>query len=153
MERICPKPYENIFICNCMPQSVTKSISELGFYSLVISNGDELVKNEVGGCLVRTKSAESDEGGVATGCSVLSSLYLNDKWSKSYYFSTLELELIYHLCSCLLYNILLVPLLSVSWKQIVQNFPSKYRNPDSTIDLILLLGKPHLLRTNKLNLL
>lgn len=79
MERICPKPYENIFICNCMPQSVTKSISELGFYSLVISNGDELVKNEVGGCLVRTKSAESDEGGVATGCSVLSSLYLNDK--------------------------------------------------------------------------
>ena len=39
-------------------------------------NGDKVVVNRAAGHLVRTKAAESDEGGVAAGYAVLDSPYL-----------------------------------------------------------------------------
>jgi hypothetical protein len=39
--------------------------------------GDEVVLNTQGGHLLRTKAADSDEGGVAAGYAVLDSPYLN----------------------------------------------------------------------------
>jgi len=51
-------------------------ISELGIFGVTISNGDALVHNETGGYLVRTKSVEVNEGGVATGYAALDSVYL-----------------------------------------------------------------------------
>ncbi|CAG8688162.1 24243_t:CDS:10 [Cetraspora pellucida] len=51
-------------------------ISELGIYGVFIgsNNGDEdVVINEIGGHLLRTKGKETNEGGVATGYSVIDS--------------------------------------------------------------------------------
>ncbi|CAG8495804.1 5893_t:CDS:2 [Racocetra fulgida] len=51
-------------------------ISELGIYGVFIggNNGDEdVVVNEIGGHLLRTKGRETNEGGVATGYSVIDS--------------------------------------------------------------------------------
>lgn len=43
-------------------------------------NGDEILLNEQQGYLLRTKPVGTDEGGVATGYSVLDSPYLVDSW-------------------------------------------------------------------------
>ncbi len=51
-------------------------ISELGIFGVVISRGETLLKNMTGGYLVRTKSKDVNEGGVATGYAALDSLYL-----------------------------------------------------------------------------
>ncbi|OAX83008.1 glutathione synthetase [Emergomyces africanus] len=52
-------------------------ISELGVFGTVLWRDDgELVHNEQGGWLLRTKGRESDEGGVAAGFSSLDSLVL-----------------------------------------------------------------------------
>lgn len=51
-------------------------ISELGIYSVLISNDKNIVLNQTGGYLVRTKPAHVNEGGVATGFAALDSLYL-----------------------------------------------------------------------------
>jgi len=44
------------------------------------SNGDKIVFNKQQGYLLRTKNHGVDEGGVATGYSVLDSPYLVDSW-------------------------------------------------------------------------
>lgn len=43
---------------------------------LMSSNGNTLMLNKTGGYLVRTKSVNVNEGGVATGYAALDSLYL-----------------------------------------------------------------------------
>ncbi|CAM9459511.1 unnamed protein product [Chrysoparadoxa australica] len=55
-----------------------ETLSELGIYSTVLGDGssDELLVSEYGGALVRTKMEGVDEGGVATGYAVLSSIIL-----------------------------------------------------------------------------
>jgi glutathione synthase len=47
-------------------------ISELGIYGVFIG-GDEVIVNDVGGHLLRTKGRETNEGGVATGYAVIDS--------------------------------------------------------------------------------
>lgn len=52
-------------------------VSELGVFGTVLWRDDgEIVHNEQGGWLLRTKGKESDEGGVAAGFSSLDSLVL-----------------------------------------------------------------------------
>ncbi|KAI8817461.1 glutathione synthase [Fimicolochytrium jonesii] len=53
-------------------------ISELGIYGVWISDGDKVHVNEQGGYLLRTKFANSNEGGVAAGFAVLDSPLLVD---------------------------------------------------------------------------
>jgi hypothetical protein len=53
-------------------------ISELGVYGVWVSRGEEVVVNEECGWLLRTKDVGVDEGGVASGFSVLDSVTLVD---------------------------------------------------------------------------
>jgi glutathione synthetase len=58
----------------------TETISELGIFGWALFGPDaKEVKQEEAGWLVRTKGTNSDEGGVATGFSVLDSLLLVDE--------------------------------------------------------------------------
>ena len=50
-----------------------ETLSELGVYGGYLRVGETVVLNEVGGHLLRTKAATSDEGGVAAGYAVLDS--------------------------------------------------------------------------------
>ena len=50
------------------------------FIFLCFRNGDKIVLNKQQGYLLRTKPVGTDEGGVATGYSVLDSPYLVDSW-------------------------------------------------------------------------
>jgi len=57
----------------------TETISELGIFGWALFGpGAKEIKHEEAGWLVRTKGTDSDEGGVATGFSVLDSLLLVD---------------------------------------------------------------------------
>ncbi len=47
-------------------------VSELGIYGIFIG-GEDVIVNEVGGHLLRTKGKEVNEGGVATGFAVIDS--------------------------------------------------------------------------------
>ena len=49
-------------------------VSELGIYSYILSSNDNIIENRYGGYLLRTKSYETNEGGVATGYAVLDTL-------------------------------------------------------------------------------
>ncbi|KAF9407232.1 hypothetical protein BGZ94_002783 [Podila epigama] len=51
-------------------------VSELGVYGIYLNTGSEMVRNDVGGHLLRTKGVESNEGGVAAGFAVIDSLIL-----------------------------------------------------------------------------
>ena len=58
----------------------TETISELGIFGWALFGpGAKEVKHEEAGWLVRTKGTNSDEGGIATGFSVLDSLLLVDE--------------------------------------------------------------------------
>lgn len=56
------------------------SITELGIFSLVISNSrtGEVILNDVDGLLPRTKQADCNEGGVNAGFAVIDHLILVD---------------------------------------------------------------------------
>lgn len=60
--------------------SVQPSISELGVYGTYLGDGTDqgVILNEYAGYLLRTKADGVDEGGVATGYSVLNSIALID---------------------------------------------------------------------------
>jgi glutathione synthase len=72
MDLIKPPPLKNIMIRkgHIMEAHV---VSELGIYGIWVSDGDVCLLNEDGGHLLRTKSIESNEGGVAAGFAVLDS--------------------------------------------------------------------------------
>ena len=58
----------------------TETVSELGIFGWALFGpGAKVIKHEEAGWLLRTKGAESDEGGIATGFSVLDSLLLVDE--------------------------------------------------------------------------
>jgi len=54
------------------------SISEIGRYGLCLAEGKQIIENRDLGYLVRTKSADLDEGGVCAGYACLNSLCLNE---------------------------------------------------------------------------
>eukprot|EP01029_Cantina_marsupialis_P026560 TRINITY_DN7174_c0_g1_i1.p1 TRINITY_DN7174_c0_g1~~TRINITY_DN7174_c0_g1_i1.p1 ORF type:complete len:453 (-),score=134.24 TRINITY_DN7174_c0_g1_i1:219-1577(-) len=75
MERIFPPIQEHTLVrkgkCVTGP-----CVSEIGIYGVYLGNGKEELLNKPAGHLVRTKLETEDEGGVATGYAVLSSLNL-----------------------------------------------------------------------------
>mmetsp|Transcript_7784 Transcript_7784/g.7969 ORF Transcript_7784/g.7969 Transcript_7784/m.7969 type:complete len:195 (-) Transcript_7784:148-732(-) len=78
MQRIFPKPQRSIFVRNGQT-SWEPSVSELGIFSVFLGDGQtDPVINEYAGYLVRTKGENVDEGGVASGYSVLNSVILSD---------------------------------------------------------------------------
>jgi glutathione synthase len=79
MQRIFPKPRLAAFLRQG-ELKILPSISELGIYGTFMGDGEaEPLLNEVAGYLLRTKPAGVDEGGVATGYSVLSSVVLTNE--------------------------------------------------------------------------
>ena len=51
-------------------------ISELGVFGVIISNNQEIVLNQTGGYLLRSKALGVNEGGVASGFAALDSICL-----------------------------------------------------------------------------
>ena len=79
MQRIFPKPRLAAFLRQG-ELKILPSISELGIYGTFMGDGEaEPLLNEVAGYLLRTKPVGVDEGGVATGYSVLSSVVLTNE--------------------------------------------------------------------------
>jgi len=100
MERIFPKEESAVLVRNGKAETVEKTVSELGVYSVFLGNGSEngrdergekrkedlfvvsradnsgVILNEAAGYLLRTKPSESDEGGVAAGYAVLDAVVL-----------------------------------------------------------------------------
>eukprot|EP00742_Colponemidia_sp_Colp-10_P004127 GILJ01004405.1.p1 GENE.GILJ01004405.1~~GILJ01004405.1.p1 ORF type:complete len:498 (-),score=81.87 GILJ01004405.1:118-1563(-) len=77
MERIHPPIQKALMMRNGQVMELD-SISELGIYGTFLGNGSEIKLNKRAGHLLRTKSADSDEGGVAAGFAVVDSPYLVD---------------------------------------------------------------------------
>ena len=78
MKRILPAIQKSVFFRE-NKLSMMSSISELGVYGILLSQGNSEEKplyNEYAGYLLRTKVNGIDEGGVATGYSVLNSVSL-----------------------------------------------------------------------------
>lgn len=76
MERIFPSPQNNVLIRN-EKMMAAPCINEIGIYGIFLGDGsDSVLVNREAGYLVRTKPVGIDEGGVATGYSVLNSLVL-----------------------------------------------------------------------------
>jgi glutathione synthase len=78
MQRIFPKPQTSVFLKKGQV-SILPSISELGIYGVFVGDGSSdapQMLNQCAGYLLRTKPLGVDEGGVATGYSVLSSVLL-----------------------------------------------------------------------------
>ena len=79
MQRIFPKIKNSIFLRNGNID-ILPSINELGIYGTFLGDGSEKpLVNTYSGYLLRTKPYGVDEGGVATGYSVLNSIALLDK--------------------------------------------------------------------------
>ncbi|TIB72047.1 glutathione synthase [Wallemia mellicola] len=78
MELIKPPANLNNYLVRYTDDRVIPSdvVSELGIYGTVIFNNHTITRNETAGHLLRTKSKESDEGGVAVGISVIDELLL-----------------------------------------------------------------------------
>ena len=100
MERIFPKEESAVLVRNGKAETIEKTVSELGVYSVFLGNGSEnegdkkgkkgkedfvvvssddcssVIMNEAAGYLLRTKPSESDEGGVAAGYAVLDAVVL-----------------------------------------------------------------------------
>ena len=72
MQRIFPPANRTLCLRNG-ELSELETLSELGVYGGYLRVGEEVVMNEGGGHLLRTKAATSDEGGVAAGYAVLDS--------------------------------------------------------------------------------
>lgn len=75
MQRILPRPQETI-LTRTGSAFLTRSLSEFGFYSVFLGDGENTHLNEHAGHLVRTKAEGVDEGGVASGYAVVNSPFL-----------------------------------------------------------------------------
>eukprot|EP00794_Sanderia_malayensis_P010693 gene10693-11830_t len=77
MERIRPPPYKNyIMHVNFERPQLHDVVNELGIFGYILRNGNDVLFNDTVGYLVRTKSTEHADGGVAAGRSVLDSVSL-----------------------------------------------------------------------------
>ena len=72
MQRIRPAVHPALFM-RAGQVAARDSLTELGIYSVWLSRGGAVLCNSVVGHLLRTKTADSDEGGVAAGYAVLDS--------------------------------------------------------------------------------
>ncbi|GAX15093.1 glutathione synthase [Fistulifera solaris] len=77
MERLFPPEQKAILLRSGRIEGSGDSISELGCFGTIVASCDgDVVHNEYGGFLLRTKFSNVDEGGVASGFATLSSPYL-----------------------------------------------------------------------------
>lgn len=72
MERILPPPYKNVLVKQGVAVEADVAC-ELGAYGVFLSKGREILTNKHVGHLLRTKTANTDEGGVAAGFAVIDS--------------------------------------------------------------------------------
>ncbi|EGG21840.1 glutathione synthase [Cavenderia fasciculata] len=78
MDRIVPKAFNTTIIRESKVIDI-EALYELGIFGLYIGHDDQgVLLNEEGGILLRTKTSNSDEGGVAAGFAVIDSLILTD---------------------------------------------------------------------------
>lgn len=78
MERICPIPTPTLALVEGKIGIIPNAIQEFGLFQVFLGDGDKVIMNEVGGHLVRTKSNDTEDGGVAGGRAVTDSPYLVD---------------------------------------------------------------------------
>uniref|UniRef100_A0A3Q1CLA3 Glutathione synthetase n=1 Tax=Amphiprion ocellaris TaxID=80972 RepID=A0A3Q1CLA3_AMPOC len=71
MDKIHPRPVQNYLLRQDAPLKVSNCLSELGVFGAYVRQGKEMVMNECVGHLLRTKSSEHSDGGVAAGVAVL----------------------------------------------------------------------------------
>lgn len=71
MDKIRPCPVQNYLLRPGAPLSLSTCLSELGVFGAYVRHGKEMVMNECVGHLLRTKSSEHADGGVAAGVAVL----------------------------------------------------------------------------------
>ncbi|CAF91535.1 unnamed protein product, partial [Tetraodon nigroviridis] len=71
MEKITPAPVHNILLRRDAPLTVSACLCELGVFGAYVRKGADVVMNECVGHLLRTKSSEHADGGVAAGVAVL----------------------------------------------------------------------------------
>ena len=76
MQRIFPKNGSTAFFRNGAVE-VLPSVSELGVYGAYLGDGEAAMINDCAGYLLRSKPSGVDEGGVATGYSVINSVLLS----------------------------------------------------------------------------
>ncbi|KAI1892780.1 hypothetical protein AGOR_G00137050 [Albula goreensis] len=71
MEKVQPEPVCNYLLRRGSPLKLCTCLSELGIFGAYVRQGTDMVLNETAGHLLRTKSAEHSDGGVAAGVAVL----------------------------------------------------------------------------------
>uniref|UniRef100_A0A7N6A8C0 Glutathione synthetase n=1 Tax=Anabas testudineus TaxID=64144 RepID=A0A7N6A8C0_ANATE len=71
MDKICPWPVQNYLLRRDAPLKISNCLSELGIFGAYVRHGKDMVMNECVGHLLRTKSSEHSDGGVAAGVAVL----------------------------------------------------------------------------------
>lgn len=75
MQKILPPAQRSVLVRNG-DWKEADTVSELGIYGTFLRKGPQVLLNEEVGHLVRTKTTDSNEGGVAAGFAVLDSPYL-----------------------------------------------------------------------------
>uniref|UniRef100_A0A8C1AB04 Glutathione synthetase n=2 Tax=Cyprinus carpio TaxID=7962 RepID=A0A8C1AB04_CYPCA len=71
MDKIQPVPVQNYLLRPGAPLKLNSCLSELGVFGAYVRKGKDMVFNECVGHLLRTKSSEHADGGVAAGVAVL----------------------------------------------------------------------------------
>ncbi|MBN3273634.1 GSHB synthetase, partial [Polyodon spathula] len=71
MDKIRPQPVKNVLLRKGSPLTLSTCLCELGMYGVYVRLGKDMVLNECAGHLLRTKSTQHDDGGVAAGVAVL----------------------------------------------------------------------------------
>lgn len=71
MDKIHPTPVQNYLLRRDAPLEISNCLSELGVFGVYVRQGKDMVMNECVGHLLRTKSSEHSDGGVAAGVAVL----------------------------------------------------------------------------------
>lgn len=71
MDKIQPAPVQNYLLRRDAPLQISNCLSELGVFGAYVREGKDTVMNECVGHLLRTKSSEHSDGGVAAGVAVL----------------------------------------------------------------------------------
>ncbi|KAG5838383.1 glutathione synthetase isoform X1 [Anguilla anguilla] len=71
MDKVQPQPVHNYLLRSGCPLKLNTCLSELGIFGAYVRQGTNMLLNECAGHLLRTKSAEYSDGGVAAGVAVL----------------------------------------------------------------------------------
>ncbi|XP_060914352.1 glutathione synthetase [Labrus mixtus] len=71
MDKINPTASQNYLLRRDAPLIISNCLSELGAFGVYVRQGTDMVMNECVGHLLRTKSSEYSDGGVAAGVAVL----------------------------------------------------------------------------------